>query len=96
MTNSLSVGTGVSTDTAKDGLLRLQSDGKVLKKDLDRYARLARLEKLAEKYGDDVDDIPVQKINAKLKKLREQVKDLQLDMKLPKRSVLKRPQSNWN
>ncbi|HEA68550.1 hypothetical protein LCGC14_0944730 [marine sediment metagenome] len=63
---------------AKDGLLRLQPDGKVLEKDLDRYARLARLDKPAARSGVNIDDVLADTANATLKKLQEQIKDLEL------------------
>ena len=63
---------------AKDGLLKLQPDGKVLEKDLDRYARLARLEKPAGKSGANIDDVLAETAGATLKKIQEQIKDLEL------------------
>ncbi|HEA67788.1 MAG TPA: hypothetical protein ENI07_13340 [Desulfobacterales bacterium] len=63
---------------AKDGLLKLQPDGKVLEKDLDRYARLARLDKPAARSGVNIDDVLADTANATLKKLQEQIKDLEL------------------
>ena len=63
---------------AKDGLLKLQPDGKVLEKDLDRYARLAKLEKPAEISGVNIDNVLAEKAQKELEKLHEQIKDLKL------------------
>lgn len=61
---------------ANDGLLRIQSDGSVLEKDIDRYVRISGLKKPAEISDAELQLLQKQKSEKEVEKLTAQVSDL--------------------
>ena len=61
---------------AGDGLLRIQPDGSVLERDIDRYVRIANLKKPAEISDTELQQLQKSKGEMEVEKLRQQVSDL--------------------
>jgi len=61
---------------ATDGLLRIQSDGSVLEKDIDRYVRISGLKKPAEISDAELQMLQKKKGEMEVKKLEAQVSDM--------------------
>ncbi len=77
---------------ASDGLLRIQSDGSVLEKDIDRYVRISGLKKPAEISDAELQGLQKKKSEMEVEKLTAQVTDLKFKQEVAQGRYIPRPE----